>query len=143
MKVLITGSRGYYDEPVIFEALKDLPEGTHFIVGDARGADEIAISIITNQYGKERNWTVKIFKAEWNKYGKAAGPIRNYEMIKQEPDMVLAFKNGESPGTNHMVGLARDYFRSKGFMKNLHSGFGAPWTEYKNEDGKQVLHIYG
>lgn len=116
MKVLITGSRGWTNEAIIFEALKELPDGCEFIIGDAAGADAIAADIITKQYGKDRKWKLyndKVFEAKWNKYGSAAGPIRNYEMLEHYPDLVRAFRlhhSFTSPGTDHMIKLAIEYF---------------------------------
>jgi hypothetical protein len=41
----------------------------------------------------------QVFPAKWDEYGKAAGPIRNQEMVDSKPDLVLAFWDGRSPGT--------------------------------------------
>lgn len=51
-----------------------------------------------------------VFKAEWNLYGKAAGPIRNKAMLTyamEENPVVIAFWNGASRGTKNMVEQAR------------------------------------
>lgn len=72
------------------------------IHGGATGADTCAddwcvINFHTN---------VRVYPADWNKYGKRAGIIRNIEMLdKETPDMVLAFPGGV--GTAHMVREAR------------------------------------
>ena len=52
---------------------------------------------------------MKACPAEWDTFGKAAGPIRNGWMLKMEPDLVLAFHNDirQSKGTANMVSIAR------------------------------------
>ena len=59
------------------------------------------------------DYPLKIFPAEWDKYGKAAGPIRNEQMAKyaSEADrgILVAFPVGESKGTRNMIKLARQY----------------------------------
>lgn len=49
------------------------------------------------------NWTqIEEYPADWAKYGRAAGPIRNRRMISEgKPDLVLAFPGGR--GTSDMV----------------------------------------
>jgi len=44
-------------------------------------------------YGVESGLVVKIFKADWNRHGRAAGPIRNREMAAYA-DGVCLFKGG-------------------------------------------------
>ena len=63
--------------------------------GGADGIDSIAVWV-ANIMG----WTIHpAFKAEWNKYGKAAGPIRNHKMLDTMPDLLLAFPGPGSRGT--------------------------------------------
>jgi hypothetical protein len=54
-------------------------------------------------------WDVIKVPADWTKYGKAAGPIRNQEMLDMDPDLVLAFHSDldNSKGTKDMVARAR------------------------------------
>lgn len=68
-----------------------------------RGADRIG-----EQYAKENGLKKTIFKAEWGKYGRAAGPIRNEEMAKIA-DCVICFWDGKSAGTKSMINLAKKY----------------------------------
>jgi len=70
------------------------------IHGGAPGADTLA-----GQIGVELGFIIECHPAEWDKYGKAAGPKRNIEMLEREPDLVLAFHKdlNESRGTAHTV----------------------------------------
>ena len=57
------------------------------------------------QYAKEHGYDVHYFPAEWKRYGKAAGYIRNTEMAKNA-DALVAFWDGASLGTKHMIATA-------------------------------------
>lgn len=86
MIVLVCGDRFWTDEGKIRERLGKLPAGTTVIHGAQRGADSLA-----GQVAKGFGLKVRGFPADWTKYGKAAGPIRNREMLDQKPDLVIAF----------------------------------------------------
>lgn len=70
------------------------------ICGQARGTDTLG-----DQYAKERNYSVKYYPANWKHYGKAACYIRNTEMEKNA-DALVAFWDGQSLGTKHMIATA-------------------------------------
>jgi hypothetical protein len=96
---LITGDRNWTDKRLIQEWLKRL-DITAVIEGGARGADALA-----GQSASELGIEVAEVPADWDKHGRAAGPIRNAEMLKLNPDIVLAFHGNlrESKGTKDMV----------------------------------------
>lgn len=68
--------------------------------GAARGADSLS-----GEVAEELGCTVEVYPADWLKYGKAAGPIRNKQMLDTGPDVVLAFHDDleNSKGTRHCV----------------------------------------
>lgn len=115
MKVLVTGSRTWTNWSIIERELKKLPKGTILVHGAALGADSIAAEI-ARQLGFERRG----FPADWATYGKAAGPIRNSQMLMEEHpdvfdvpiDLGLAFTLDleRSRGTRDMVRKARRVF---------------------------------
>ena len=105
-RVIIAGSRDFSDYNILREqcnaVLADKSQ-THQIIivsGAARGADRLG-----EQYAAERGYAISRKPADWNKYGRAAGPIRNEEMAK-EADALIAFWDGESRGTKNMIELA-------------------------------------
>lgn len=104
MKVLVCGDRNWTDKSKILEIISSWTNIILIIHGAARGADNLAGIV-----GKELNIPVQEFPANWNKYGKAAGPIRNLEMLKENPDLVLAFHSNisVSKGTAHTVREAK------------------------------------
>jgi hypothetical protein len=102
--ILICGDRNWNDVPTIEHYLDTLPKDTRIIEGGCRGADEIS-----GWLARKRGFTVIVEKANWLKFGKAAGPIRNQLMLDvYKPDLVVAFHNdlAHSKGTSNMVNLA-------------------------------------
>lgn len=107
MRLLICGDRHWKDYDYIYKILQEYsPMTTVVITGGATGADSIA-----NQIATELKMTTEVYPADWKRYGKSAGPIRNAEMIKKGcPDVVLAFHNNLqlSKGTANMITKARE-----------------------------------
>ncbi len=64
------------------------------INGAARGVDSLS-----SKYSKDNGWDTLEMPSDWDKYGNAAGCIRNGDMLKLDPDIVIAFWNGKSTGT--------------------------------------------
>lgn len=107
--LMIAGSRGFSDYKLLSRVCDNIRKKYPDIIivsGGARGADTLA-----EKYAKEKGIETKIFKAQWNLYGKAAGYRRNAEMqkfIQQHPNrLVVCFWDGSSPGTQHNFGLAK------------------------------------
>lgn len=88
MKVLICGDRHWTDRELIRSWLSKLQDWGYDTVleGKASGADSIA-----GEEAKLMGMTVLEFPAEWQRYGRAAGPIRNRQMLDQLPSLVVAF----------------------------------------------------
>jgi YspA, cpYpsA-related SLOG family len=103
LRVLICGGRDFWDSRVIYEKLKALKNVTLVIDGGADGAD-LRGHIAAVRLGIP----TKRFPANWEMYGKAAGAIRNQEMLDVgKPDLVLAFPTAKSVGTWDMIQRAR------------------------------------
>lgn len=104
MKLLVCGDRHWVDQEFILEAIKKVsPELV--IEGGAPGADTLA-----RIAASRLKIPVVEFKAEWNTYGRAAGPIRNIKMLVEgKPDLVVAFHDDikNSKGTKHMLEEAK------------------------------------
>ena len=102
MKVLVCGGRDYNDYDTVARWL-DQFKPTFIIEGGATGADTLAW-----KYSKQNNIERLTIEARWDKHGKAAGPIRNQQMIDEgKPDLVVAFKGGT--GTADMVRRAKKH----------------------------------
>lgn len=104
MRVLVCGGRDYCDKDrlhAVLDRLHELRDIGIVIEGNARGADRMA-----GYWAKKKRLTNLKFTAEWSKYGKAAGSIRNQKMLTEGlPDLVVAFPGGR--GTADMVRRAK------------------------------------
>ena len=105
MRVLICGDRNWSSMDSIVHQLSRVKKVTLVIAGGAKGADTMGW-LAAGRLGLKS----KIFSANWEKYGKAAGPIRNQQMLDEgKPDLVLAFHPDltKSKGTADMVRRAK------------------------------------
>jgi hypothetical protein len=104
MHVLVCGGRDYDDVVAVFHVLDQLHELHHInciIEGGARGADRIA-----KDWARKNRIENLTYYADWTRYGKSAGAIRNQKMLVEgRPEVVVAFPGGR--GTADMVSRAR------------------------------------
>lgn len=107
-RIIVCGGRDFSDRQLCFEVLDCIRtvDGEFEIVsGHAKGADTFG-----EEYAEANGVKVTIFKPDWKKYGKAAGPIRNGQMLAyalENNPLVIAFWNGKSRGTKNMIEQAR------------------------------------
>ena len=105
-RILICGDRNYQDWIKVQEYLDTISRTTIIIHGGARGADSLAGNLATSLKMK-----VIKFPADWDKYGKAAGVLRNQQMLDEgHPDLVVYFHKDieNSKGTRDMLKRATD-----------------------------------
>jgi hypothetical protein len=104
-RIIIAGSRGFSDFPLLYakceEVLANISEA-EIVSGTARGADKLG-----EHYASLKGYRVCQFPADWDKHGKSAGYVRNKEMADYA-DTLIAFWDGESKGTKHMIDLATE-----------------------------------
>lgn len=106
MKVIIAGSRSFTDYKTLTDHCDHLlsnQSDIEIVSGTANGADKLG-----ERYAEEKGYPVKKFAANWNELGKKAGYIRN-EQMAQYADALIAFWDGKSKGTKHMIELAKKY----------------------------------
>lgn len=100
MRVLVCGGRKFADCELVWRTL-DQMQAEHgpltIIQGGATGADFLAREWA---YKQKRGGLINV-PADWEQHGKSAGPIRNKAMLKENPDLVIAFVGGN--GTANMV----------------------------------------
>ncbi len=99
--IVITGDRHWTKKSVIQLALRPFGEDLEVVQGGAPGADRLAMKVCMAE-----GWLCHQFDANWRRYGRGAGPVRNGEMIDLDPDVVFAFHDdlwGESRGTRNCV----------------------------------------
>jgi glycerophosphoryl diester phosphodiesterase len=104
MKVIIAGGRNITDYNVVKIAYhKSGLQATEIVSGAAKGVDYLG-----ELFAKNNGISIKRFPADWNKYGKRAGPLRNLEMAEYA-DALIAVWDGESKGTSNMIAQARQH----------------------------------
>lgn len=102
-KVIVAGGRDFADYDLLKSKLDNLlvnRNPVEIVSGTARGADKLG-----EFYAKRSQLAVALFPADWDLYGKSAGYRRNEEMAEYA-DALVAFWDGKSRGTKHMIDLA-------------------------------------
>lgn len=111
MRTIIAGSRQIQDISFVMDAIRESGFQIDEVVsGGARGVDSLG-----EKWANRNSVPVRVFPADWNAHGKAAGPIRNTEMANYA-DALIAIWDGESRGTSHMIRTAK----SKGLKVFVH-----------------------
>ena len=106
MKIIIAGSRGFSDFDLLKRYIDSFIFSTHdpdiaslhaIVSGTAPGADRLG-----EKYAKQRGFLCHKRPADWDKYGKSAGLIRNAHMANYA-DIAIVFWDGKSKGSKHMI----------------------------------------
>lgn len=104
-KVIVAGSRGFSNYRLLREKcnkfLREKRKECNIIIvsGHARGADTLG-----EKYAQDEGFALEIYPAQWKKLGKQAGYRRN-EQMAEVADALIAFWDGESKGTKHMIDI--------------------------------------
>jgi len=122
MRIIIAGSRDFYNYQILkshciniidelywlgrIEEYMGMPN-IEIISGTARGADQLG-----ERFATERNFDLHRMPANWDVDGKSAGYKRNERMAqyaKEDDGVLIAFWDGKSKGTKHMIDMAKKY----------------------------------
>lgn len=107
-KVIIAGSRGFSNYKLLREKcneyLREKRKDYNIIIisGGARGADKTG-----EKYAQDEGFALEIYPAQWKKLGKQAGYRRN-EQMAEVADALIAFWDGSSKGTKHMIDIMNE-----------------------------------
>lgn len=110
MRILVCGSRGWANHSTTYIRIREVLqkklsppyESSVIIHGNAPCVDKLS-GVVAQDLGCQ----VEAYPADWVNLGRGAGLIRNKRMLDQgKPDLVLAFWDGTSRGTKHMIDLA-------------------------------------
>lgn len=104
MRLIIAGSRTIASTAYVLEkldAIVDCEEVEYVLSGMARGVDRMG-----EHWAEVHNVKVVQFPAQWDKYGRRAGYLRN-ELMADEATHLIAIWDGVSKGTKHMIDIAR------------------------------------
>lgn len=109
-KVIVAGGRNYNDYINVKSYLYPLKiycENNNLelviVCGMATGADSLGL-----RFAEENNLEILKYPADWNKYGKRAGYLRNYQM-GEIADSAIVFWDGKSPGTKMMIDIMNNF----------------------------------
>lgn len=109
MRVLITGSRTWDDRATIADALinaRDATPKSNEQMVLVSGACPIGADRIAEEYAGRWGWKVERHPADWNRYGKRAGFVRNQHMVDAGADVCLAFIRDDSKGASMTARIA-------------------------------------
>lgn len=106
-RVIIAGGRDFSDYDLLSRTmdklLSEINDDITIVCGMARGADSVG-----EKYAITKGYAIDYHQAEWDKFGKSAGYRRNVEMAERA-DALVAFWDGSSKGTKHMIDTAYKY----------------------------------
>lgn len=107
IKIIVAGSRDFNDYQLLHNKLKYLTQNydnsqIEIVSGTARGADQLG-----ERYAKQYNIKVTKFPADWERFGRSAGPKRNIQMAHYA-DVAVVFQVNNSRGSQHMINTMRE-----------------------------------
>ena len=108
-KVVVAGCRDFNDYEIAKEfidiCISNIRKDNEivFVSGGCRGAD-----MLGERYARENGMCIERYPADWNTYGRAAGPMRNRQMA-EVTDYVICFWDGLSHGTKTMIEYAKEF----------------------------------
>lgn len=111
IRILVCGGRHFDNYDLLEKTINEVTEESgcediEIVSGHCDGADKLG-----ELYAEKHNAAVKIFPAEWKKYGKRAGPMRNKQMVDYisgcEHKTVIAFVSVNTKGTRNTSALAK------------------------------------
>ena len=105
--MVVAGSRDFNNYDMLCSALDEVigelkaEYNVTIVSGTANGADKLG-----EKYAEKHGLKIERHPANWGRYGRGAGPIRNAEMVKSS-DGVIVFWNGESTGAKNIIDCAK------------------------------------
>jgi len=100
MRVAVVGSRGFAARWKVEDYIHSLPSDATVITGGAGGVDTWALA-----EAQGLGLATELYQADWGRYGKKAGPMRNTLLVSKS-DRVVAFWDGVSRGTKSTIDIA-------------------------------------
>lgn len=114
IRIIVAGTRTFSNYELLENELNDFISELHqkypdkqvvMITGAAKGADQLG-----SLYARNHSIPLKEFPADWNTYGRSAGPIRNQQMLDYALHGVpalIVFWDGKSRGTKNIISIAK------------------------------------
>lgn len=108
MRVLVTGSRDWDDEDLIWKTLRQVCSETGEAVTIVHGACSTGADYLADKVALFWDLPVETYPAQWSLHGRRAGYLRNKKMVDTKPDLRLAFIKNESPGATMTADMAEE-----------------------------------
>ena len=106
MVLAIVGGREFNDYELMKESLEPYKGKINLIISGGRRRDEIGADTLAIRYAQEHGIPFKEHYADWDQHGKAAGPLRNTQIVF-DCTHLIAFWDGKSTGTKDSINKAR------------------------------------
>ncbi len=106
MKVIVAGSRGIQLYQTVADAVADALDCVGFVITEVVSGTALGVDRLGERWAIEHGIPIKRFPANWDRYGKSAGYLRN-EQMAQYAEGLIAVWDGCSRGTVHMINLAK------------------------------------
>ena len=103
-RVIIAGCRDFNNYDTLVEAINEAP----FAIGTILSGGASGVDALGERYAREKNLPLLIYKADWARYGRAAGPMRNRQMA-ENANALIALWDSSSPGTRSMIDIANTH----------------------------------
>lgn len=100
MKVVIAGSR---DSQISLEELENIIKETKIEIKEVVSGMSGNVDLLAVKFAEKYNYVLAKFPADWNKFGRSAGPRRNLEMAKYADAAVVIMKKEGSKGSKNMI----------------------------------------
>jgi len=104
MRAIIAGSRNIKDLKVVEEAIRE----SRFVIDEVVSGGASGVDRLGEQWATRYSKPIIRFLANWNKFGRGAGFVRNAEMARYG-DVLIAIWDGKSPGTKNMIKVMQKY----------------------------------
>lgn len=106
-RVIIAGTRTFSDYELLESHVRYMlsrrsKREVEIVSGGAAGADALG-----ERFARENGYRLRVFPADWEKYGRRAGILRNQQMVDYA-DALIAFHDGKSRGTAHVIAAAKE-----------------------------------
>ena len=106
-RVIIAGTRAFADYELLkrhvrHKLSRKRNEEVEIVSGGAAGADRLG-----ERFARENEYRLRVFPADWEKHGRRAGILCNQQMVDYA-DALIAFHDGQSRGTAHVIAAARE-----------------------------------
>ncbi len=121
MRVIVAGSRSITD----FDTVCRVIQLSGFVIQVLLSGNASGVDLLGERYARRAGCAVEVYPAEWKKYGKKAGMVRN-KFMAERANALIAIWDGQSPGTRHMIAEAE----KRGLRTFVHRCLPTPPPDY-------------